>query len=66
MSLQTLTRNATVAEWLDGLREFTLIGHEQNITCPLLVLAGESEFAPARMEEEKTQWKKVINRPESR
>jgi pimeloyl-ACP methyl ester carboxylesterase len=57
--------NATIAEWLDALHEFTLTGHEQNITCPLLILAGESEFDPATMEKEKIQWKKVMNHPKS-
>jgi hypothetical protein len=57
--------NATIAEWLDGLHEFTLTGYEQNITCPLLVIAGESEFDPSRMEKEKIQWKKVMNHPKS-
>ena len=57
--------NATIAEWLDGMREFTLAGHEKDITCPLLILAGESEFDPARMEKEKSQWMKVMNHPNS-
>jgi hypothetical protein len=57
--------NASIAEWLDGMREFTIAGHEQDITCPMLILAGESEFDPARMEKEKTQWKKVMNHPKS-
>jgi hypothetical protein len=55
--------NKTIAEWLDGMREFTLAGHDQDITCPLLILVGESEFNPARMEKEKMQWKKVMNHP---
>jgi len=57
--------DATIAEWLDALHEFTLTGHEQNITCPLLILAGESEFNPAAMEKAKTQWKKAMNNPKS-
>lgn len=57
--------NRTIAEWLDGLHAFTLAGHEQDITCPLLILAGESEFDPARMEKEKIQWKKVMNNHKS-
>jgi pimeloyl-ACP methyl ester carboxylesterase len=57
--------NVTIAEWLDGMRKFTLAGLEKGITCPLLIIAGESEFDPARMEKEKTQWKKVMNHPKS-
>ena len=57
--------NKTIAEFLDGMREFTLTGHEQNITCPLLILAGESEFNPARAEKEKIQWNKAMNHPMS-
>lgn len=57
--------DAPLAEWLDAMREFTLIGHEKDLTCPLLILAGESEFDPARMEKEKSQWKKVMNHPKS-
>ena len=57
--------NATLAEWMDGMRPFTLSGHEQDITCPLLILAGESEFGPARMEKEKSQWKKLMNHQRS-
>jgi len=57
--------NTTIAEWLDGMREFTLEGHEKDITCPLLVIAGESEFNPSRMEKEKLQWKQVMNHPKS-
>jgi hypothetical protein len=57
--------NATIAKWLDAMQKFTLKGYEQNITCPLLVLAGESEFSPARLEKEKIQWKKVMNHPKS-
>ena len=56
--------NATIAEWLDFMQEFTLTGHEQNITCPLLIIAGESEFNPAEMEKAKIQWKKAMNNPE--
>lgn len=57
--------NTTIAEWLDALHEFKLAGLEQNITCPLLILAGESEFDPPRMEKEKVEWKKVMNNPKS-
>jgi pimeloyl-ACP methyl ester carboxylesterase len=57
--------NKTIAEFLDGMREFTLAGHEKDITCPLLIIAGESEFNPAKMEKEKIQWKKVMNHPKS-
>jgi pimeloyl-ACP methyl ester carboxylesterase len=57
--------NATIAEFLDGMREFTLAGLEQNITCPLLIIAGESEYDPARMEKAEIQWKKVMNNPKS-
>jgi pimeloyl-ACP methyl ester carboxylesterase len=57
--------NKTIAEWLDGLHEFRLTGLEENITCPLLILAGESEFDPARMEKEKTRWKTAMNNPKS-
>ena len=57
--------NAPIAEWLDALHAFTLNGLEQDITCPLLILAGESEFSPARMEREKIQWKKFMNHPKS-
>ena len=57
--------NKTIAEWLDRMREFSLVGLEKNITCPLLILAGESEFDPARAEKEKVQWKKVMNHPKS-
>jgi hypothetical protein len=45
--------------------KFKLAGLEKNITCPLLIIAGESEFDPARMEKEKIQWKKVMNHPKS-
>jgi hypothetical protein len=31
----------------------------------LLIIAGESEFDPARMEKEKIQWKKAMNHPKS-
>jgi len=57
--------NKTIAEWLDFMQEFSLEGLEKNITCPLLILAGESEFDPARMEKEKIQWKKAMNHPKS-
>jgi pimeloyl-ACP methyl ester carboxylesterase len=57
--------NKTIAEWLDAMQEFTLAGHEKDITCPLLIIAGESEYDPARMEKEKVQWKKVMNNPKS-
>jgi hypothetical protein len=57
--------NVTIAEFLDGMGEFKLAGLEQNITCPLLIIAGESEYDPARMEKEKIQWKKVMNHPKS-
>ena len=45
--------------------KFKLAGLEKNITCPLLIIAGESEYDPARMEKEKIQWKKVMNHPKS-
>jgi len=57
--------NKTIAEWLDAMQEFSLVGHEKDITCPLLIIAGESEYNPARMEKEKMQWKKVMNNPKS-
>jgi dienelactone hydrolase len=57
--------NTTIAEWLDGMRKFTLSGLEKDITCPLLVIAGEGEYNPARMEKEKIQWKNVMNHPKS-
>jgi len=57
--------NATIADFLDGMRAFTLVGRERNITCPLLVVAGESEFDPVRAEKEKSQWKKAMNHPMS-
>jgi pimeloyl-ACP methyl ester carboxylesterase len=57
--------NKTIAEWLDAMQEFTLAGHEKDITCPLLIIAGESEYDPARMEKEEIQWKKVMNNPKS-
>ena len=57
--------NKTLAEWLDSLHDFRLTGLEQNITCPLLILAGESEFNPARAEKEIIQWKKAMNHPKS-
>jgi hypothetical protein len=57
--------NATIAEFLDGMGKFTLAGHEKDIICPLLIIAGESEFDPARMEKEQIQWRKVMNHPKS-
>jgi len=57
--------NKTIAEWLDSTRAFSLAGLEKNITCPLLILAGESEFDASRAEKEKMQWKKVMNHPKS-
>ena len=57
--------NATIAEFLDGMGKFTLAGIEQNITCPLLIIAGESEYTPERMEKEMIQIKKVMNHPKS-
>ena len=57
--------NKTIAEWLDAMQEFSLVGHEKDITCPLLIIAGESEYNPARMEKEKIQWKKAMNHPKS-
>jgi len=58
--------NATIAEWLDAMRAFSLAGLEKDITCPLLIIAGESEFDSERMEKEKIQWEKVMNNPKSR
>ncbi|MGO9885202.1 MAG: alpha/beta hydrolase family protein [Solirubrobacteraceae bacterium] len=58
--------NATIAEWLDAMRTFSLVGLEKNITCPLLVIAGESEFDAARAEKEKLQWRKAMNHPMSK
>lgn len=57
--------NRTYAEWLDYMHEFRLAGLERDITCPLLILAGESEFDPVRMEKEKIEWKKAMNHPKS-
>ena len=57
--------NRTYAEWLDYAGKFTLAGLEPKITCPLLILAGASEFDPARMEKEKIEWKKAMNHPKS-
>jgi len=57
--------NKTIAEWLDYMQEFSLTGLEKDITCPLLIIAGESEFDPARMEKEQIQWQKVMNHPKS-
>jgi len=57
--------NNTIAEFLDGVLLFSLEGLEKNITCPLLILAGESEFDPARMEREMVEWQKVMNHPKS-
>ncbi|MEO8757873.1 MAG: acetylxylan esterase [Devosia sp.] len=57
--------NATIAEFLDGMGKFKLAGLEPDITCPLLIIAGESEYGPARMEKEKIQWEKVMNNPKS-
>jgi hypothetical protein len=57
--------NRAVAEWLDTMHAFTLAGLEKNITCPLLILAGESEFDAARAEKEKIQWRKAMNHPKS-
>ena len=45
--------------------KFKLAGLEKNITCPLLIIAGESEYDPARMEKAEIQWKKVMNHPKS-
>jgi pimeloyl-ACP methyl ester carboxylesterase len=57
--------NKTIAEFLDGMKAFSIVGLEKNITCPLLILAGESEFNPERAEKEKIQWQKVMNHPKS-
>lgn len=57
--------NKTIAEFFDVLHAFRLAGLEGKITCPLLVLAGESEFNPARMEKEKTEWRKYMSNPKS-
>lgn len=58
--------DASVPQWLDGMRAFTLDGLEDRITCPLLVVAGEGEFDAARMEAEKTRWDRFMNHPASR
>jgi hypothetical protein len=57
--------HTTLAEWLDFMREFTVAGHEKDLTCPLLVVAGESEFEPARLEKEKLHWSRAMNHPMS-
>ena len=57
--------NASIAEWMEGLSEFSIEGHEQDITCPMLIIAGEGEFDSARMEKEMIQWQKVMNHPKS-
>ena len=57
--------NTTIAEWLDYMREFKVPGDGKDITCPLLVLAGEGEYDPVRFEKEKARWKKAMNHPKS-
>lgn len=57
--------NTTIAEWLDGMRKFSLTGLEKEITCPLLIIAGEGEFDSARMEMEINQWRTLMNHPKS-
>lgn len=57
--------NTTIKEWLEGMRKFTLTGIEKEIKRPLLVIAGESEYDPIRMEKEKMKWQKVMNHPKS-
>ena len=57
--------HAPIAEWLDAMQQFTLVGHAQDLTCPLLIIAGESEFDTARMAKEKLVWQKVMNHPKS-
>ena len=58
------TKN-TMAEFLDYMLKFSLEGLEKDITCPLLVIAGESEYSPAKWEEEKIYLKKLMNHPKS-
>lgn len=57
--------NTPIKEWLDGMRKFTLSGIEKDITCPLLIIAGESEYDSTRMEKEKMRWQKLMNHPKS-
>ncbi len=57
--------NTTIAEFLDGMGKFKLAGLEKDITCPILIIAGESEYGPARMEKEMIQLQKVMNHPKS-
>jgi pimeloyl-ACP methyl ester carboxylesterase len=53
--------NTTLAEWVDYLGEFTILGLEEKITCPLLQMVGEGEYSPEKLEEVKRYFTKFKN-----
>ncbi len=53
--------NTSMAEWIDYLGEFTILGLEDKITCPLLQMAGEGEFSAEKLEEAKIYFTKFKN-----
>lgn len=53
--------DTTIAEWVDYLGEFTILGLEDKITCPLLQMVGEGEFSAEKLEEAKLYFTKFKN-----
>jgi len=51
----------TIAEWIDFLGEHSVLGLEDEITCPVLNMAGEGEFAPDKLEEERRHFVMLKN-----
>ncbi|MEK4042105.1 alpha/beta fold hydrolase [Paenibacillus sp. FSL H8-0048] len=54
-------KNTTIAEWMDYLGQGSLLGLEEQITCPVLNMIGEGEFGPEQLEEERKHFAMLKN-----
>ncbi|MDQ1294761.1 MAG: hypothetical protein QG608_2646 [Actinomycetota bacterium] len=53
--------DSTIAEWMDFFGEYSVLGLEDQITCPVLNMVGEGEFGPGRLEEERRHFAMLKN-----
>ncbi|HBF36381.1 MAG TPA: hypothetical protein DDW50_03585 [Firmicutes bacterium] len=54
-------KNTTIAQWMDYLGKATVLGLEDQITCPVLNMIGEGEFGPEQLAEERRHFAMLKN-----